>query len=340
MIEQLRNREVFKAPEHSKNTMFDYLEPFDRWATTLNAFGSPRVTRQALYNSRELAKGRLNLVIVLIEPCNSHHMDYEQMFYRSDTLREIDRLIRAFTSRFTYRDITILDVRPLVSENMRKSLDMLGIRCWEDKAHNVFEEILLLKRPDVILALQCQTRDAKSPITRSLCGYMPANPRPSIIQLQDHQALVFRGFHPSAYLRDDYTEKLHQLEVNTRKESLHGCFRSAFLALRGERLVRWNNYMPWYWMCSMIAKEQGLSKEDGKDMPPDHLFRSIKLHQVPETQSALIREKCIHMKLEHLAKLYHGYMYQPVNKTSTQPACEKDVMTWELINGINALSIG
>jgi hypothetical protein len=34
-------------------------------------------------------------------------------------------------------------------------------------------------------------------------------------------------------------------------------------------------------MCSSIAEKQGLRKEDAKDMPPDHLFRSSNLVRAP-----------------------------------------------------------
>jgi hypothetical protein len=268
--------------------MSDYLQPLDDWAATLNASSRLRVTRQALYNARKLAEGRLNLAVVLIEPCNSHDMSYEEMVNRSNTFQEIDRLIRACNSDYTLLDVTVLDVWSLVSKKMRENLAMLGCELDINAAHGVFEEILLLKKPDVILTLQCKTKEAESPIAKSLCGFAPGTPRPSILQLQGHEALVFRGFHPSTYLRPDYTANLGQLEIDRLKEGLSLCFRSAFLALQGKRLVRWNNYTsttttlkPWSWMCSMTAEYQGLSREDAKDMPPDHLFRSINLVSIP-----------------------------------------------------------
>jgi hypothetical protein len=268
-----------------KDEMSDYLEPFDRWAATLNASGLLRVTPEALYNSRKLAKGKLNLAIVLIEPCNSHDMSYEEMFCQSDTLQEVDQLIRASDSDYTILDVTVLDVTPLVSKEMRDDLLKRGFELDRGEEHAVFEQVMLLKRPDVILALQCQTKNAESPIVKSLCGFTPGTPRPSIIRLQDHEALVFRGFHPSTYLRDDYTANLEESEIERLKKGLRLCFRSAFLALRGKRLVRWNNCItslrPWSWMCSMIAKEQGLGQEYAKNMSPDHLFKRINLVRVP-----------------------------------------------------------
>ena len=157
------------------------------------------------------------------------------MFNRSDTLREIDRLIRASDSDYTHLDVTILDVRPLVSEKMRKDLDLarLGEKLGVNEAHKVFEEVLLLKKPDVILALQCQTKDAESPIVRSLCGFTHGTQMPDMIRLQGHETLVLRGSHPSAYLRNDYTANLDQSEIDSLREGLHRCFRSAFLTLQG-----------------------------------------------------------------------------------------------------------
>jgi hypothetical protein len=122
--------------------MPDYLEPLDRWVATLNASSLLRVTSQALLNSRKLAEGKLNLAIVLIEPYNSHDKSYEEMFYRSNTLQEVDRLIRASDGRYTLLNVIVIDVRPLVSENMKVSLARLG---WENEAYKVFEEVLLLK---------------------------------------------------------------------------------------------------------------------------------------------------------------------------------------------------
>jgi hypothetical protein len=144
--------------------------------------------------------GQLSLAIVLIEPCNSHDMSYEEMFYRSDTIRELDRLIHASDKRYSHLDVTILDIRPLVSEEMRERLAGQGLKLDLNELHDIFEQILLLKKPDVILTLQCQTKDAKSPMVRSLCGFVPGSPMPTIVRLQDHEALVFRGFHPSTYL--------------------------------------------------------------------------------------------------------------------------------------------
>lgn len=281
--------------------MSDYLEPLDRWAATLNASGLFEVTPQALYNSRKLAEGKLNLSIVLIEPCNSHDESHEEMFCRSDTLQELDRLIRAFG--YTLLDVPMLDVRPLVSEEMRASLARRGQELNLNTAHEVFKEVLLLKKPDVILTLQCKTKEAESPILKSLCGFTPGTQRPSILRLRAHEALVFRGFHPNTYVRSDYTSDLGELEIERLREGLRLCFRSAFLALQGKRSVRWNSYntstKPWSWMCSTIAERQGLSKEDAEAMSPSGLFESIKLVRFPYPLHIPLLKSCSHKSPKH-----------------------------------------
>jgi hypothetical protein len=281
--------------------MSDYLEPLDRWAATLNASGLFEVMPQALYNSRKLAEGKLNLAIVLIELCNSYDESYEEMLRRSDTLQELDRLIRIFG--YTLLDVTILDIRPLASEEMRASLARRGQELNLNTTYEVFKEVLLLKKPDIILSLQCQTKEAESPILKSLYGFTPGIQRPSILRLRGHEALVFRGFHPSTYLRPDYTSDLGELEIERLREGLRLYFRSAFLALQGKRSVRWNSYntstKPWSWMYSTIAKRQGLSKEDAEDMSPSDLFESIKLVRFPSPLHIPLLKSCSHKSPKH-----------------------------------------
>jgi hypothetical protein len=47
--------------------MPDYLEPLDRWAATLNVSDLLRTTSQALYNSRKLAEGKLNAIVLIVD---------------------------------------------------------------------------------------------------------------------------------------------------------------------------------------------------------------------------------------------------------------------------------
>jgi hypothetical protein len=146
------------------------------------------------------------------------------MFCRSKTLQEVDQLIRASDSDYTHLDVTFLEVRLLVTEKMRDNLATLGKELDLNEGYKVFEEVLLLKKLDVILALQCTIKNAKSPIVKNLCRFTPRTPRPSIIRLQGHKSLVFRGFHPSTYLRDDYTTNLNQSEIDRLRRGCTSAF--------------------------------------------------------------------------------------------------------------------
>lgn len=118
--------------------MSDYLKPLNAWVATFSTckWG---VTRKALCNARKLAQSELNLAIVLIEPCNSHNMSYEETFDRSNTLQEIDRLIRECNNDYSLLDVT--HIKPLVSEKVRETLARLGQELDLNAAHPVLEEI-------------------------------------------------------------------------------------------------------------------------------------------------------------------------------------------------------
>jgi hypothetical protein len=212
--------------------MSDWLAPLDRWAKDLGVLGLFDGLPQAISNARKLAEGRLNLVIVMIGPCNNHAItSYDEMVEKSPTLQEVRRLIRTYFD-CDIDDVSVFDIRPLISERMR---NVLGGEwpAWEEKAHRVFEEMLLIKRPDVILSLQCVTKNSKSAISRSLCGNRRVSLRPRIVALGSHETLVFRGFHPSVYLRTDYAADT--IDSTTSESMLSRCFKAAFSALQYAR---------------------------------------------------------------------------------------------------------
>ena len=75
--------------------MSGYTDILNTWATRINRSGVTATTPLALSNSVRLAEGKLNIAIVMIEPCNSHATkDYETMLADSPSLSEVDRLIR------------------------------------------------------------------------------------------------------------------------------------------------------------------------------------------------------------------------------------------------------
>lgn len=105
--------------------MSNWLAPLDRWAKDLSALGLADVSPQAISNARQLAEGRLNLIIAIIEPYNNYAtMSYDEMFDNSPALQEVNRLIQKHYRGCDIRDVPVFDVRPLISEKTRNTLGM------------------------------------------------------------------------------------------------------------------------------------------------------------------------------------------------------------------------
>ena len=54
-----------------------------------------------------------------------------------------------------------------------------------------------------------------------------------IFNVRGKDAILTRGFDPSVYLRDDYTEDMAREDIELYQEMLRYCFEIAFQALRG-----------------------------------------------------------------------------------------------------------
>jgi hypothetical protein len=229
----------------------------------------------------KLGEGRLNIVIVMIEPCNSHAtLDYESMVARSPALQEVDRLIREYSEDCSIDDVPILEARPLISEDMKPGFGEEW-PSWEQRSYQVFEEMLRLRKPDVILCLQGVTSNAESLLAKQLSGTLLASPRPSLVQFDGHTALMFRAFHPSWYLTPDYLATMPLKYPGEPRARLGNCFKAAFMARRGQRSVRWNNYnmanKPWQFLCEMAAYLRQKHTSYAKSMRPSQLYCNMKL---------------------------------------------------------------
>lgn len=271
--------------------MSECLSVLKRWAAEIELCSAEEVTLQALANSLKLAEGTLNILIVMIEPCNNHAtVDYETMVARSPSLQEVDRLIRKYGTNRGIAAVPILDVRPLISKAMGTAIGKIW-PTWEVRAYEVFEDILRHKKPDVILSLQRVTKDANSPLCKSLSN-QAWSPRPDIVRLANRTAILFRAFHPSSYLRSDYIANKTTTRVNSMINQLDASFKAAFMALRGHQLWRWNNYntevRPWQYLCMMAAERRQEDRSYARRITPSELYctfqfvswRSDKVSQV------------------------------------------------------------
>ncbi|KAK8914719.1 hypothetical protein H634G_02207 [Metarhizium anisopliae BRIP 53293] len=302
------------------------LSVLERWAAEIELCGAEEVTLQALANSLKVAEGTLNIVIVMIEPCNNHAtVDYETMVARSPSLQEVDRLIRKYGTNRGIAAVPILVVRPLISKAMGTAI---GNRwpTWEERAYEVFEDILRHKKPDVILSLQRVTKDANSLLCKSLSD-QDWSPLPDIVRLANRTAILFRAFHPSSYLRPDYTANKTTAWVNSMENKLDASFKAAFMALNGHQLLRWNTEVsPWQYHCMLAAERRQEDRSYARRITPSELYCTLQFHNNPETRLALLHEIDIQFKLEELAG-------------TVLPVCKEDTTPQEVVELLNSLSI-
>jgi hypothetical protein len=209
--------------------MSDYLIPIRRWATDGRLGG---ISHNALENSLRLARGRLSLALILWEPIWDEGT-YAEMMQRCVTLREIDALIRDLShGRYSIEDVTLLDVRVLLSKRR-----MQGLTSKDDifeAAYDVFQEVIRMKRPEVILTLQCQTSTVRNVLARQLSSKLLPGPNSDKVPVEGHTTTIIKGFHPSSYL--NYSKTL-TTKMSLRRQ-LRDKFQLAFESLTESRVDR------------------------------------------------------------------------------------------------------
>lgn len=100
--------------------------------------------------------------------------------------------------------------------------------------------MILAKSPDVIIVLTCAAGRSKHNCVRLLWSSLKAAGSMEKITLHGgrgpREATVFRGFHPSTYLRDNYVEEGSWSSEKTRvaSEVIRLCFTKAFTVLDNE----------------------------------------------------------------------------------------------------------
>jgi hypothetical protein len=196
-----------------------YLVPIRRWA------GNPPfrgISTNIVENTIQFAKGRLSITIILLEPI-ADEGSFKEMLQRCETLREIDALIRHISEElYCLEDVTILDIRMLLSKRTREQFSLTEDDL--EAAYDVVQEVLQMKRPEVILTLQCQTSTSKNILARELCSSFCASARVDTIHLHDHEALLVHGFHPSTYL--NYANDRAAIEAS--KAMIRACRPGSF----------------------------------------------------------------------------------------------------------------
>ncbi|KAI9780024.1 MAG: hypothetical protein M1816_003195 [Peltula sp. TS41687] len=249
--------------------MHDYIQPLQDLASRWNVSDAP------FTNARRLAEGDLNIVIMLREPCDlAEEADYDTMVWGdasarrgtakrmgSPTLQEVDYCIRFATGeRYGIEDVSVFDMSTLLSKKRQRASRTPDQD--ERDAHDVFWKMVVRKKPDVILVLQCEAGlSAHNQVRRLRSSQMQAGTM-GVVWVEGVDALVVRGFHPSSYLRQDYNKGATDEERNLRIDMIDFCFATAFNALAGFRThtnsawtTAWTNY------CSRLGGRTAKSSD-------------------------------------------------------------------------------
>ena len=240
-----------------------YIKSLDNLARNLKS------TTFALENAKIVASGSLSLLIVLLEPCNSaDYVTFAMMMYGDDegdnsgcdTLCEVGHLVElASAGNYSLDHCHIFDINTLLSVEMREELE--DPEPYLIMANDTFQAMVEKLQPDVIVSLQCSGRQSSNKFVQALSSSMSRAGTVDIFNVRGKDAILIRGFHPSVYLRDDYTEDVAEEDIELRREMLRYCFEIAFQALRGRLHVdpdiqdRWTSLYP---MRRATSKEKAL----------------------------------------------------------------------------------
>jgi hypothetical protein len=182
-------------------------------------------------NTLRVARVRSSIIVVLLEPI-ADNRTCEEIMQRCITLQVVDLLIRAaWNERYSPKHAAVLDVRVLLSEDIR---DWYALENdIQEAAYDIFQEVVELKSPNVILPLQSQTRTARY-ACKQFCSRYRETVKFDKFQVRGKDTIVVRDSHPTRYL-------------NHEKTAQNGCdfAESLLLAFRAlSILLRHNKYLP------------------------------------------------------------------------------------------------
>lgn len=227
--------------------MASHLKILERHGTTRQLY------EHSLENAKHLASGHLPLVVVMQEPCDlADTVPYDNMVYGDDSadmwtiervgcpaLQEVERLAEdASDRRYCLEDFSLFDINTLLSPNMQDDSEDLAAELLA--AHQTFWNMIKAKAPKVILVLTCIAgRSQHKPVTLLSSSLKSAGSIRRISLWSNsipNSAVVIQGFHPSVYLRDDYStdQGWSHEEVFLANRVLRYCFQKAFDGLSDE----------------------------------------------------------------------------------------------------------
>ena len=154
--------------------------------------------KQEIEQACNLASGPADVVVILERPHQNqkYNIPFEQFVADCETLKVVDDLLRFATKGArSIHTVTVLDAftfKPLESQH----------RPSDDECHKLLEEILRMKKPQVVLCCWKGERDcANSYVSHFRSRGVDVQPLRSKVSIDGQLAIAIQSFHPAKALR-------------------------------------------------------------------------------------------------------------------------------------------
>ena len=204
VITRVQERQLIEArlevtinPDHEIPTMVgDYCT---RWAIPV----------RAAQNFMFLACGNLKFPVLLLQNPSTGHdtLDSEAMVRDCPTLVWVKDVLEGLG--LSINDVVILDVCPLLSDVWLKSTTETQVQEAIKEAYELIENILVLLRPEIVIACQCATGNPSIPFglhasefTRELGSSWSTAEQKRVVRLQhrEHVFNIVQAYHPRSFI--------------------------------------------------------------------------------------------------------------------------------------------
>lgn len=232
----------------------------------------------------------------MIEPSNNAETVSFEDVQNSPTIREVYRLIRTYWE-VDPATVHILDIRPFISENKRETCPPRTMKQIQEMGYGVVAEVIDRLSPATVLSMQCTTADAENEIAKKLNGSRKCLNQPTFLAMTYTSCLLFKGFHPSTYLRYPTEHRERQ------SRDLEACFTGVSYVLRDQKPANWGTIpagIVFYGLRKM-AQGQGMGRQDGRQLTSADLLLMFNLEKVPDIKRRLETKAWCDQKIEALA---------------------------------------
>jgi len=194
----------------------------------------------------------------------------------------------ASNDRHGLEHLSVFDINTLLSKQRQHESD--DVERDMKVANKTFQRMMMAKKPDVILILQCQGRSSSNNYIRRLSSSERLAGTIDVFDVKGQDALVVRGFHPSTYLRDDYAweRNLTFEERKLRVQMLEYCFKISFRLLEGKRHQEKDLEIAWRQSITSprsVTRPDAWIKSKNSDIPSEQERIERKLSLMKEKTS-------------------------------------------------------